>query len=126
MIIIRYFFSDVCTSCQEAQGPWEDFKRGNAHKAEFVETNISRGDIAQEFNIEGTPSWIIFKDGQEIYRTLGINFTGLQNALDQTLIDTPTPTPEPGVDPPMNGMKPNMTLIHIGLLLTGFLIGKNL
>ncbi len=133
MIIIRYFKSEACVNCQEVEAGWREFVSANRGKAEFIDIDVLQGDIAEQFNIEGTPSWTIHQDGIEIYRKLGVNFSGLQNALNQALRVDPAddlePVTNPSEEPPVtntgaNAGKTNYGLYGLGLLALGLFLSR--
>lgn len=130
MITVRYFLSDVCVNCLEAEAGWNEFKSRNARKAEFVEHNVSRGSIAEQYRIEGTPTWIIFNEDQEVFRLIGTDFKSLQNAFDELLAEnnqeTPPSAPDKPTDPnpdPPSGSKG--ALIGLSVLILGIILAAN-
>ena len=67
------FFADWCGPCK-AQGPAVEALAGEWEgKALVAKVNVDEApDVARDFNVMSIPTLIVFKDGQEVERTVGV------------------------------------------------------
>ena len=67
------FWAEWCGPCKRYGPLFERFGEANKDKAKFVKVNVEEAeDIAMQFGVQSIPTTIIFKDGKEIGREVGI------------------------------------------------------
>lgn len=70
--VVVKFYADWCGVCKEMEAAFNEVATSYADKCEFVTINIDKAkDLANEQNIKGVPTVVIFKKGQELDRTTG-------------------------------------------------------
>lgn len=68
-VVLVEFFATWCGHCQRMEPIVEQIKELVAGKAQVVQIDIDKyQEAAQEARVEGTPTFILFKDGREIWR----------------------------------------------------------
>ena len=72
MVVVN-FSSDKSNSCQIFEPEFETIGQEYQGKATFARIDVdSNGELINRYNVEGIPTLIFFKDGQEINRIKGI------------------------------------------------------
>ena len=67
------FWAEWCGPCKMLAPTVEKVANEYEGKAKFVKLNIDDNDqVAQQFGIKGIPTLILFKDGSEADRTVGL------------------------------------------------------
>lgn len=76
------FWAPWCGPCR-MQGPiLEELAGGIKGKAKIAKVNVDEaGDVAEQFGVQAIPTLILFKDGKEARRLIGVQ-------SKKTLIDT--------------------------------------
>lgn len=71
-VVLVEFFATWCGHCQRMAPIVEQVKELLAGKADVVQIDIDEyQDAASEANVTATPTFILFKDGKEIWRHAG-------------------------------------------------------
>lgn len=71
-VVLVEFFATWCVHCQRMAPVVEQIKELLAGKAKVVQIDIDRyQQAANEANVEATPTFILFKDGKEVWRHAG-------------------------------------------------------
>lgn len=83
------FNAPWCGPCRSQEPIIDHLEKGYDGKAAFVKVNIDEhSDIAMELGIQSIPTIIIFKQGREIRRLVGLQTAGtLSSALDHLLAE---------------------------------------
>ncbi|MGE0432793.1 MAG: thioredoxin [Planctomycetota bacterium] len=86
-IAIIDFTATWCGPCQMLKPIIEQLANENQGKAAIAAVDIDQAqDIAREFNIEGVPTVIFFKDGEVAQAMVGVNPKPIyQKVIDQLL-----------------------------------------
>ena len=72
-LVIVNFSSDQSSACQIEEPEFVAISKEYQDRITFAKFNIKEpGAITQQWNVEGVPTLIFFKGGQEIYRIKGI------------------------------------------------------
>lgn len=71
-VVVVEFYADWCPHCQRMMPVVDDVKeRLNGHAA-LYQLNIDRNQpLADALQISGTPTFIIYRDGKEVWRHSG-------------------------------------------------------
>lgn len=83
------FFATWCGPCK-AQAPiLEDVKNRVGDKANIVKIDIDRNQsLAQIYNVRSVPTLIMFKKGEAIWRTVGVQMADeLERKINEHLTD---------------------------------------
>lgn len=71
-VVLVEFFATWCGHCQRMAPIVEQVKELMAGKADVVQIDIDKyQDAASEAGVDATPTFILFKDGKEIWRHAG-------------------------------------------------------
>lgn len=71
-VILVEFFATWCGHCQRMAPIVEQVKELMAGKAEVVQVDIDKyPEAASEAGVDATPTFILFKDGKEMWRHAG-------------------------------------------------------
>lgn len=71
-VVLVEFFATWCIHCQHMAPVIEQLKELLAGKAKVVQLDIDKyQQAASEADVEATPTFILFKDGREIWRHAG-------------------------------------------------------
>lgn len=71
-VVLVEFFATWCGHCQRMAPVVEQVKQLLAGKAEVVQLDIDQyQQAASEADVNATPTFILYKDGQEIWRHAG-------------------------------------------------------
>lgn len=71
-VVLVEFFATWCIHCQHMAPIVEQVKELLAGKAQVVQLDIDKyQEAASEAQVDATPTFILFKDGQEIWRHAG-------------------------------------------------------
>lgn len=71
-VILVEFFATWCGHCQRMAPIVEQVKELLAGSAKVVQIDIDEyADAAKEAGVEATPTFILFKDGKEVWRHAG-------------------------------------------------------
>lgn len=66
------FFATWCIHCQRMEPIVEEFKKEMAGKLEVVQVDIDKyEELASDFSIEGTPTFILIENGEQLWREAG-------------------------------------------------------
>lgn len=72
-LVIVNFSADHSNACQIQEPEFEVIAKEYQNRITFARINVEeQGDFTNQWNIEGVPTLIFFKGGQEIYRIKGI------------------------------------------------------
>lgn len=67
------FWAEWCGPCRRYGPLFEEFSKENEGKAKFVKVNVEEAqDVASKFGVQSIPTTIIFKNGEEAAREVGI------------------------------------------------------
>lgn len=71
-VVLVEFFATWCGHCQRMAPIVEQIKELMAGKADVVQIDIDKyQDAANEAGVDATPTFILFKDGKEVWRHAG-------------------------------------------------------
>lgn len=71
-VVLVEFFATWCGHCQRMEPIVEQVKELLAGKAEVVQIDIDKyQEAASEAGVNATPTFILFKDGKEVWRHAG-------------------------------------------------------
>jgi len=72
-MVVVDFFSDISDSCKIFDPEFEAVSREFQGRVTFAKTNVNASeDLVNQWNVDGIPTLIFFKNGQEINRVKGI------------------------------------------------------
>lgn len=72
MLELLDFYADWCPPCKITTPIVEELEKEFAGKVEFKKINVDKSpDEAAKFGVMSIPTFIIFKDGQEVSRKMG-------------------------------------------------------
>ena len=72
-IVIVDFFATWCGPCKMFAPTFEKLSSDFNGKLEFLKIDIDKNeDIADHYNVKSVPTFILFKDGKEIERKVGV------------------------------------------------------
>lgn len=72
-LVVVNFSTDQSSACQIQEPEFEAVSKQYQSKAMFAKLDVTGQDqITQQWNIDGVPTLIFFKGGNEIYRIKGI------------------------------------------------------
>jgi thioredoxin 1 len=67
------FFAEWCGPCKTLKPILEDVKTEMGQKANVIKVDVDRNPVAaQNFQIRGVPTLIIFKNGKPVWRQSGV------------------------------------------------------
>ena len=67
---VLYFTADWCSPCQKTRPIAEELKLDGFIDFIFVDVDFEP-ELVENFEIKSVPTFILIKDGKEIYRTTG-------------------------------------------------------
>ena len=71
-VVLVEFFATWCPHCQRMMPVVEAVKEKLGKRATVVQIDIDKyPELSQEQGVEGTPTFIIYKDGEEVWRQAG-------------------------------------------------------
>lgn len=71
-VVLAYFFATWCGPCKNQIGPLEE-KAENTKNISFIKLDVDKSQqVAHAHNVTAMPTLIIFKDGIEIDRHVGV------------------------------------------------------
>lgn len=71
-VVLVEFFATWCGHCQRMEPIVEQVKELLAGKAQVVQVDIDKyQEAASEAGVDATPTFILFKDGKEVWRHAG-------------------------------------------------------
>lgn len=71
--VIVDFYSPSCGPCKRLSPLFEEAASKYSHKALFIKVNINNfSDVAEEYEIAGVPTVLVFKNGKEVGRKVGV------------------------------------------------------
>lgn len=71
-VVLVEFFATWCGHCQRMEPIVEQVKMLLEGKAQVVQVDIDKyQEAASEANVDATPTFILFKDGKEVWRHAG-------------------------------------------------------
>ena len=75
------FFATWCGPCK-VQGPiLEDVKKRVGDKANIIKIDIDQNqELARQYNVQSVPTLIMFKNGEAVWRTVGVQQADLLEA----------------------------------------------
>ncbi|MCC8170835.1 MAG: thioredoxin family protein [Parabacteroides sp.] len=66
------FFATWCIYCQRMQPIMEKFEKEMEGKLQIVQVDIDKYEqLASDFDIEGTPTFILMENGEQLWREAG-------------------------------------------------------
>lgn len=66
------FYKPGCKHCEAMQPIMKDLRDEMYTRANIMQVDISRfPSIPEEFDVRSYPTWIMYKDGQEVWRDAG-------------------------------------------------------
>ena len=70
--VLIEFFATWCGHCQRMEPVVEDIKTLLSGEVQLYQLDIDENrDVADEQHIEGTPTFILYKNGEEVWRLSG-------------------------------------------------------
>ena len=67
------FWAPWCGPCRMQMPIIEETVGGLPAGVKIAKVNVDEaGDLARRFGINGVPTWVVFRDGREVYRTSGV------------------------------------------------------
>lgn len=86
-VVLVEFFAVWCPHCQRMQPIIDQLKEQFAGKAEIAQLDIEKNqEQTQENNVQGTPTFLLYKNGALIWRESGeLPESTLQNVINQAL-----------------------------------------
>ncbi|MCH5247820.1 MAG: thioredoxin family protein [Muribaculaceae bacterium] len=71
-VVLVEFYASWCPHCQRMMPVVADVKRRVEGKAEVYQYDVDKFEaLTDENNVESYPTFIIYKDGQEVWRNAG-------------------------------------------------------
>ena len=71
-LVLIEFFATWCPHCQRMMPVVEAVREKLGHTAKVVQIDIDKNpELTEEQGVEGTPTFILYKDGQEVWRQSG-------------------------------------------------------
>jgi len=83
-LIVVDFFATWCGPCVRIAPKIEDWSTGDyKDKVVFIKVDVDKAESAsQEYNVEAMPTFIFFKNGEEIHRIVGANVDQLKADIE--------------------------------------------
>lgn len=81
------FYSKTCGPCKMLAFILEDIQKEFGEDVEIIKVDFEETpDLVERFNVEGYPTLIMFKDGEEVSRKAGLQQKPvIQNMIKETL-----------------------------------------
>lgn len=71
-VILADFYSDTCMPCRRMMPVLSELESESNGKFTAVKVNVaSDGDLADKYNVDAVPTFILFKNGEEKARIVG-------------------------------------------------------
>lgn len=79
------FYADWCGPCQVMSPVLKDVKSELGDKVAIIKINVDKNQaLAQKFQVRGVPTFMIFKNGKQLWRQSGVlNKANLVEVLTQ-------------------------------------------
>ena len=78
------FFADWCGPCKILAPTMDEIARANQGRLLVVKVDTDRAqEVAERYGIRGVPTVILFRDGEEVERSSGIEPEKLQSMVEQ-------------------------------------------
>lgn len=88
--VVVDFYADWCGPCQAMSPVIQRVATGVGEKAKVIKVNVDKNQqAAQQFNVRSVPTFIIFKNGQQVWRHSG---TIDERSLRERLLSFVTPS----------------------------------
>lgn len=72
-LAVVYFAAENSNSCQIQEPEFEAISKAYQDRATFVKVNVEQEEaLTRQWNIDGIPTIVFFKGGNELYRIKGI------------------------------------------------------
>lgn len=86
--VFAKFFASWCGPCKMMTPIVDDLSKKFENKVKFIQIDIDIcKDLAQSYFVMSVPSFLIFKDGEEIDRSTGASdFENLEKFIEKSLI----------------------------------------
>lgn len=100
-IVIADFYADYCGPCKDIAPVYNQLcsQYSQPTQVTFVKINRpAREDLYEQHDVEAMPTFLFFKDGQEIDRMVGASKEGLEYIIDELAREA---TRAPAVAPPL-------------------------
>lgn len=86
MPVIVDFYTDWCSVCEHAKPYFESLSSEYSGKVKFVSYDADSGNVDENYNVEGYPTYILFINGREIGRYVGFkNRSSLEDFIEKKL-----------------------------------------
>lgn len=70
--VLVEFYADWCPHCHRMMPIVEELKQMVGHKADFIQIEGDNNpELMDEYHVNSYPTWLLFKDGQEVWRDGG-------------------------------------------------------
>ncbi|CAF1170097.1 unnamed protein product [Adineta ricciae] len=86
-LIVLDFFATWCGPCVRIAPKIEDWSTGD-HKDDvvFLKCDVDEAeDVAKKYDIEAMPTFVLFKNGEEITRVVGANTADLKKTIENNV-----------------------------------------
>lgn len=71
--VLVEFWSSWCAPCQSMKPVMEDFEKNYGDKIKILKINPDlNASISQDYDVKGLPTFILFKEGKEVRREVGV------------------------------------------------------
>ena len=83
-LVLIDFWAPWCMPCRMMAPVLEEFAEKHAGEVEVAKVNVDdEPNLARNFNVDGIPCFILFKNGKPIRQTVGYQpLSGLEQLLD--------------------------------------------
>ena len=84
-VVVVEFFAEWCGPCRNVQESFEESAETYKH-AKFIKVDVDEADeVAETFEIESLPTFMVIRDGEVELRWVGSNPTNFKAKLSQEL-----------------------------------------